>query len=140
LDRILHITSLLGGSAYTTNRAAIDNILHNADDPQQWDFPSAAALLEELDKQYEVVNIKQEAQRALDSCYMRKKPFPNFLAEFKTLYTQSHKTNKQKVNKFKKRVSDEISVRFVAVFDKPSESDFDGWVKIASNIWEGQCS
>jgi len=40
------------------------------------------------------------------------------------------------VDKFKKRIFDEISQQFVNIIDTPDESDFDRWVNIASRIWE----
>lgn len=116
--RVLQIVGLLTGDAFTLNRSFVNQVhAHPRDTPEDrafWDYKSEEAVWEVLDKQYEVVNLKQNAQIKLDGLFMEwedtrgKKhltPYPNFVADFSNQANLAELTDSQKVEAFKKKVS-----------------------------------
>ncbi|KAI0991307.1 hypothetical protein K3495_g16880, partial [Podosphaera aphanis] len=71
-----------------------------------------------------------------DKLYQRKTPFPNFLATFQSLATRCGKTEEQKVEALKKKVSDEIAQQFRSLDNPPASDDFAGWVAKGSRFYE----
>lgn len=137
LAQILHISSLLAGDAHTTNKGAVQNCFESPYDARNWEYKTGDAFLAALDKQYEVVNIKQVAQREFDKLEMGKNQgFPNFLAQFKTMSAQAGKTNEQRVDALKKKVTDEIASRYISLPNRPGDDDFDAWAEATTKIWE----
>jgi len=137
LRKLLHMSGLLKGDAHTTNKSAVQSVLDHPFDHTEWEYETGDALFEELDRQYEVVNIKLVAQRDFDKLEMSKNQnFPNFLSLFKQLAAQADKTNEQKVEALKKKVTNEIAVLYMSLPNRPGDGDFNAWASATTKIWE----
>ncbi|KAI0996785.1 hypothetical protein K3495_g11401 [Podosphaera aphanis] len=97
---------------------------------------TADQLFAALDSQYESVNLKLDASIKFDKLFQRKTPYPNFLATFQGLATRCGKTEEQKVEALKKKVSDEIAQQFRSLDEPPASDDFAGWVAKGSRFYE----
>lgn len=146
LNRILHISSLLGSTAYSTNKVYFDNVLNNPYQPGAWkmgsgkEIKTSAALLEHLDKHFITVNLKLEANRKFDLLVMEndrvKMTFPDFLAELRNHGAESSKTQEQMVDALKKKVSSKTKDRISHIIDRPADNDFEKWVEKCQTFWE----
>ncbi|KAI1003327.1 hypothetical protein K3495_g4881 [Podosphaera aphanis] len=110
-------------------------ILHICDNTK-WHWKSASDLIASLDKQYETVTLKLDASIKFDELFQRKTPFPNFIATFTTLAHQCGKTNEQKMEALKKKVSVETSTNFSGLDNPPAFDDFDSWVQKGQRFHE----
>lgn len=147
--RVLQIVGLLTGDAFTLNRSFVNQVhAHPRDTPEDrafWDYKSEEAVWEVLDKQYEVVNLKQNAQIKLDGLFMEwedtrgKKhltPYPNFVADFSNQANLAELTDSQKVEAFKKKVSAPIQDAFAITIDRPGAQDIAKWIALGQKFWD----
>ena len=62
-----------------------------------------------LSRQFETLDLAQQASQKFDNLFMLNKPFQNFAAEFRALAQRCNKTEAQKVEALKKKVSKELA-------------------------------
>ncbi|KAI0992449.1 hypothetical protein K3495_g15736, partial [Podosphaera aphanis] len=134
--KLLHIFGLLSGAAHENNRIYFDEAVKNPNDPKSWTWKTATQLFTSLDAQYETINLKLDASIKFDVLYQKKTPFPNFIALFQNLSQRCGKTEEQKVEALKKKVSVEIAQKLATLDSPPSVDDFDGWVKKCARFYE----
>ncbi|KAI1004432.1 hypothetical protein K3495_g3779 [Podosphaera aphanis] len=97
------------GAAHENNRIYFDEAVKNPNDPKSWTWKTATQLFTSLDAQYETINLKLDASIKFVVLYQKKTPFPNFIALFQNLSQRRGKTEEQKVEAPKKKVSVEIA-------------------------------
>src|SRR5580692_10341402 len=136
--RILHICGLLSGQAYQNNRDLLDTVTQHPDDPASWEWTTAEAALTALDKQYETLDLSLSASIAFDKCYQKNRPFQNFLAEFTGLAKKCKKTEEQKVEALKKKVSESIAKALSTLDAPPPRNDFTAWAAKCQTFYDNQ--
>jgi hypothetical protein len=77
----------------------------NSDNVQCWACSTVEALFSVLDVQYEIIDLKLDAGISFDQLFQQKTSFPNFITKFDIFAFQYKKTDKQKVDALKKKVS-----------------------------------
>jgi hypothetical protein len=110
-DRIEHLANLLGGDAFSNNQWAFDAICEAGNDPEKWPtgWHSLEAVWIILDSQYITQDLARRALLKYDNCAQRKRPFGDFIAEFKSLASKCEKTGSQMVSDLRLKVSSEIN-------------------------------
>jgi hypothetical protein len=136
--RILHICGLLSSQAYQNNRDLLDTVTQHPDDPTSWEWTTAEAALTALDRQYETLDLSLSASIAFDKCYQKNRPFQNFLAEFTGLAKKCKKTEDQKVEALKKKVSEPIAKALSTLDNPPPRNDFVAWAAKCQTFYDNQ--
>jgi hypothetical protein len=136
--RILHICGLLSGQAYQNNRDLLDTITKHPSDPTAWEWPTSEAALNALDKQYETLDLSLSASISFDKCFQKSRPFQNFLAEFTNLAKKCKKTEEQKVEALKKKVSESIAKALSTLDNPPARNDFTTWAAKCQIFYDNQ--
>ncbi|MDB5911257.1 MAG: hypothetical protein JWP34_5374 [Massilia sp.] len=134
--QITHIQGLLAGTAYDLNRDSFNTIIDNPADPELWTWRTAPQVFAHLNVLYETLDLSREASMKFDEFRMGGLPFQNFIAEFNTLSAQCGKTNEQKVDALRIKVSQELSTAVQFRDKKPLKTDFTGWCTLYQKIWE----
>jgi hypothetical protein len=141
-DKIQHLASLLTGEAYRLNRKRFDTITLNKTSPEEWHWATVEDVFEDLNAQYETLDLSQRAAQAFDNLYMTNKPYQNFIAEFNALADECGKSTAQKVEALQVKVSQELSDEMAHQIDQPSSSDFqkrsDMYQRIYNNMQNRQ--
>ena len=127
--KILHAVGLVRGEAYNNNSAIFDYMTSHPDDVACWTCTTSAALFTCLDRQYETLDLKLDAGIDFDQLFQRKIPFPNFIAKFETLAYQCGKTDEQRVDALKKKISQELAEKLATLENPPAANDYRSWVK-----------
>jgi hypothetical protein len=135
-SQILHILTNMAGKAFEANRLDIENCITHPLITDTWKWKTCDELFEALDSQYQIINMKLEASMKFDKLFQKNTPYPNFLSEFISLAAQCGKTEIQKVEQLKKKVSTEIGKMLTGLVNRPKEDDFTGWSSIAGQFWE----
>lgn len=134
--RIQFVASLLTGPAYEVNQLRFDTITTHEHDPERWHWKTTGVVFQDLNSQFEILDLSQQARQALDNLYMANKPFPNFLVEFETLAARCGVTEEQKVEKLRVKVSRELSDEITHRVDRPDKADFTAWTALYQKIWQ----
>jgi len=134
--RIQHIASLLKDDAYDILREQFETITDNSTDPSKWHWQTHQEVFSTLNDQYATLNLSRQAAIDFDNLWMTNKPFQNFIAEFNKLATKAGKTNSQKVESLKVKVSQELSDVSTNRSDKPGSDDFEAWCKLFQSIYQ----
>jgi hypothetical protein len=127
--KILHTVRLLTSDAYNNNHTAFEFMTINPDDVQCWACSTVKALFSILNVQYKTMDLKLNTGISFDQLFQQKTPFSNFIAKFNTLAFQCKKTNKQKVNILKKKVSQELAEKLATLENPPDDNNYANWVK-----------
>jgi hypothetical protein len=101
----------------------------NSDNVQCWACSTVKALFSVLDVQYETMDLKLDAGISFDQLFQQKTPFPNFIAKFDILAFQCKKTDEQKVDTLKKKVSQELAEKLATLENPSDDNDYTNWVK-----------
>jgi hypothetical protein len=94
----------------------------NLDNVQYWACSTVKTLFSVLDVQYKTMDLKLNTSISFDQLFQQKTSFLNFIAKFNTLVFQYKKTNEQKVNILKKKVSQELTEK-LATLENPSDNN-----------------
>lgn len=127
--KILHAVGLIRGEAYDNNRAIFSFMTSHPDNVASWTCSTSVALFNTLDRQYETLDLKLDAGIDFDQLFQRKTPFPNFIAKFETLAYQCGKTEEQKVEALKKKISQELAEKLATLDNPPAANDYRSWVR-----------
>src|SRR5438034_3790707 len=92
-----------------------------------WLYQTSTEFLAALDKQYTTLDLAHAAGIMFDKLHQANRPFQNFLAEFNTLAKKCRKTDEQKVEALKKKVSEEIASKIAGDSNPPPRDDFASW-------------
>ena len=133
--RIQHISGLLKDDAYDSNREHFDTITENPDDPEDWHWKTATQVFQALNAQYETLDLSQQASQAFDNLWMTNKPFQNFLADFNRLAAICGKTEEQKVEALRIKVSQELSDEIAHRGDRPGKANFAKWAEMCQQMY-----
>lgn len=136
--KIGYVSQMLGGTALRLHRKKFDNIVEHENDPAAWHWQSVPEVLRDLNKLYETLDLSQAASRDLDRLQMKNKPFQNFLAEFVTLAEQCHKTEEQKVDLLRRKVSYELSEALKVQAKTPPTAKFDEWCELCQSLYNNR--
>jgi hypothetical protein len=98
----------------------------------------AEAVLAALDRQYETLDLSLSASISFDKCFQKNRPFQNFFAEFVGLAKKCKKTEKQKVEVLKKKVSESIAKALSTLDNPPSHNDFTAWAAKCQTFYDNQ--
>jgi hypothetical protein len=134
--RIQHIAGLLKDDAYDLFRIHFETITDDPLDPSKWHWQAHVDVFKTLNDQYATLDLSRQAGIDFDNLWMTNKPFQNFIAEFNKLATKSGRTDVQKVETLKIKVSQELSDVAMNRSDKPGPADFEGWCKLFQNIYQ----
>jgi hypothetical protein len=138
IKKILHVAGLLTGDAQDVNRNDFDTIIDNPHDPTMWKWRSIDAVFASLDIQYRTLDLSREASRDFDNLFMKGKPFQNFIAQFSTLAQKSGKTERQKVEALKLKVSDELQKATAIQINTPGAEAFEEWCSFYQKLYNNQ--
>jgi hypothetical protein len=94
----------------------------NLDDIQCWACSTVKILFSVLDVQYKIIDLKLNTGISFNQLFQQKTLFLNFIAKFNTLAFQCKKTDKQKVNILKKKVSQKLAEK-LATLENPSDDN-----------------
>ena len=135
--RILYIGSQLDGDAYDLVREALDHITMKKDDCTTWEWGNSETFIEFLDSQYETLDLSRSAAQEFDTYYMANKPFQNFITEFHKLAARAGKTDAQKVDALRLKVSKEMAAAFTNRSDKPTgKDDWSAWRTFGQKVYD----
>jgi hypothetical protein len=134
--RIQHIATLLKDDAYDIHQENFETVTENPTDPSRWHWQTHKSVFKTLNDQYATLDLSRQAGIDFDNLWMMNKPFQNFIAEFNRLATKSGKTNSQKVEALKVKVSQELADVSTNRSDKPRPDDFEGWSKLFQTIYQ----
>jgi hypothetical protein len=134
--KILHTVGLLTGDAYNNNRAIFEYMTAHPNDVSSWACKSSDELFAALNQQYETLDLKLDASIDFDQLFQRKTAFPNFIAKFETLAYQCGKTDEQKVDALKKKISQELAEKLTTLENPPAANDYLSWVKRCRTFYE----
>jgi hypothetical protein len=134
--RIQHIASLLKDDAYDNHREHFETITLNEGDPSQWYWQTSRDVFAELNNQYETLDLSRQANIDFDCLWMKNTPYQNFIAEFDRLADKSGKTNHQKVDSLKAKVSQELSDVALSYQNKPGPAEYIAWRKLYQTIYQ----
>lgn len=136
--KILCVLRCLGGNVYTLNQELLDQVTSHPDDPTKWKYATSAELLTQLNKQYDTLDLSQKAAIDFDKLEQGSRPFENFLAAFVDLATKCKKTEEQKVDALKRKVSFEIASLLRGIPWPPKRDDFHGWAEQCQRFHDSQ--
>ena len=136
--RILHIAGLLAGDAYELHRPYFDTITANPTDMATWHWKTAAEVFKTLSTQFETMDLAQQASQKFDNLFMLNKPFQNFVAELRALAQRCNKTEAQKVEALKKKVSRELADKLAYQPLPPPKEDFDAWCNLCQQLYNNE--
>lgn len=134
--RIQHIATLLKDDAYDIHQENFETITENPTDPSRWHWQTHKSVFKTLNDQYATLDLSRQAGIDFDNLWMMNKPFQNFIAEFNKLAMKSGKTDSQKVEALKIKVSQELADVSTNRSDKPGPNDFEGWSKLYQSIYQ----
>jgi len=133
--KIQHISGLLKDDAYDRTREYFDTVTEYPDDPEYWHWKTATEVFWALNDQYETMDLSQQASQDFDDLWMTNKPFQNFLAEFERLAHKCGKTQEQKVEALRVKVSQEVSDELAHQINVPVKSNFKGWADLCQKAY-----
>jgi hypothetical protein len=96
----------------------------NSDNVQCWTYSTVEALFSIPDVQYETINLKLNTNISFDQLFQYKTSFLNFIAKFNTLVFQYKKTNEQKINTLKKKISQELTKKLVTLENSSDDNNY----------------
>lgn len=146
--RIQYTATRLSGKAYNLFQPRFDQVTDNKDDPSKWPWRDAQdehavvkttaleCLFEELNALYATMDLSKTASLNFDKLWMKGKTYPQFLAEFQTLASQCNKTDAQKVDELKRRISAELAAALQTQADVPAADAFDQWAHLLQKLWD----
>jgi hypothetical protein len=108
----------------------------NEEDPSQWYWQTSQDVFAELNNQYETLDLSRQANIDFDCLWMKNTPYQNFIAEFDRLADKSGKTNHQKVDSLKTKVSQELSDIALSYQNKPGPAEYTAWRKLYQTIYQ----
>lgn len=136
--KILNILRCLGGDVYNLNQDLLDQVHAHPNDPSKWKYSTAKGLIEQLNKQYETMDLAHEATLKFDKLEQGNRPFQNFLAAFLALSTRCKKTEEQKVEALKRKVSPHIAEMIRTLAAPPKRDDFHAWANQCQTFYNNQ--
>ena len=136
--RILHICGLLAGNANRNNADMMKAVTDDPTEPQKWIHETAELFFHALDSQYETLNLVHDASIQFDKLKQANKPFQNFIAEFNNLARKAKKTNKEKVEALRRKVSREIAAKVAGWAMLPGDEDFPAWTNLCQTFYNNQ--
>ena len=110
----------MAGEAQNLFEPRFNVLLRNHGDPTKWPWqPTYDAagiivstpvnsLFTELNALYATIDLSKTTSLDFDKLYMKNKTYPQFLAEFQNLSNLCNKTDAQKVDELKRRISTEL--------------------------------
>jgi hypothetical protein len=75
------------------------------------------------------MDLKLDTDISFNQLFQQKPPFSNFITKFNILVFQCKKTNKQKVNTLKKKVSQELAEKLATLENLSDDNNYANWVK-----------
>ncbi|KAI1007442.1 hypothetical protein K3495_g781 [Podosphaera aphanis] len=133
--KILTILRCLGGEVYVMNTELLSKISDHPNNPEDWGVQTSRELLQRLNKQYETVDLTHDAALKFDDLFQGASPFQDFLAVFTSLAIKSKKSEAQKVDALKTKVSTEIALALKNVTSPPSRDDFTAWSDLCQILY-----
>ena len=143
-DCIQYAAGRLAGKAYNLFQNRFDKVTLNKNRPELWPWQQKGeespmtALFRDLGALYATMDLTKTASLAFDKLWMRGKSFPQFIAEFQTLAEQCNKTDAQKVDELKRRVSNELAAALQNQATVPGPNAFAEWVTLFQALWDRQ--
>ena len=138
MRRIQYIAARLKGEAAYLYRERFETVTRNPTDNSSWHWKTSDAVFQTLDEQYATVDLSRQAAIDFDNLWMRNQSFQNFKADFDRLAQLCKKTNTQKVEALKMRVSQELSDRVFNIIETPGPDDFEAWCRLFNNIYHNE--
>lgn len=137
-DKLQYTAGRLTGEAYRLLQARFDVLTANKDNRKLWPWESTNGLVATLDGIYATMDLSKIAALDYDDLWMKGQPYPQFIAKFVSLATQCHKTDAQKVEDLKKKVSRELAEQLRAQVDVPGTEEFSKWCGLFQKLWDRQ--
>jgi hypothetical protein len=103
-----------------------------------WHWKTADDVFKTLSTQFETMDLAQQASQKFDNLFMLNKPFQNFVAELRSLAQRCNKTEAQKVEALKKKVSRELADKLAYQLLPPPKDDFDAWCNLYQQLYNNE--
>ncbi|KAM7208987.1 hypothetical protein V8F06_014908, partial [Rhypophila decipiens] len=97
-DKIIHICSRLGGTAFEHVKEGLKTIIEHPNDDTKWTWNTVKHLRKILDSRYILIDPSQTARNKLDKCWQRGREYQNWKSEVDDLMTRAKITDEQKVD------------------------------------------
>lgn len=145
-QKILYVTSKLGGTIWSDHRDDFVKMTNNQEDPTKWTWKTLKEVWDEFDKAFITVNIKMMASMKFRDLHydnpqsygLEKKDFSTFLSSFITQATRAGKTDEQKVEALKQKVSSYLRSRFAGLLEPPKSDAWDKWLTLTRKFEENR--
>ncbi|KAK4232660.1 hypothetical protein C8A03DRAFT_39768, partial [Achaetomium macrosporum] len=136
--KLQYAAGRLTGEAYRLFQPRFDKLTEKKDEQQEWPWKTVGDLFKELNGLYATMDLGKTAALDLDDLWMKGQPYPQFLAKFISLATQCGKTDAQKVDDLKRKVSRELLEQFRGHIDVPGPEEFTKWCEFFQKLWDRQ--
>jgi hypothetical protein len=123
----LYICGLLSSQAYQNNCDLLNTVIQYPNNLTSWEWTTAEAALTVLNRQYETLDLSFFVSIAFDKCQQKNCLFQNFLAKFIGLARKYKKTEEQRVEVLKKKVSKLIAKALSTLDTSPLCNNFTAW-------------
>ncbi|KAI1005739.1 hypothetical protein K3495_g2474 [Podosphaera aphanis] len=91
-----------------------------------------------MNRQFETLDLSQDTAIKFDNLQQGNRSFQNFLATFVALAAKCKKTEEQKVNALKKKVSSDIATAIKTLAQPPRRDNFDAWADQCQIFYNNQ--
>lgn len=136
LKKVLHIASLLTGSAWQSVQKGVTTILDNPTDQGRWTWASGVDLLAALDRTYRNFDAAAEADKRLTLLNQKDEysVFTDFITEFVTLCDRAEIDDATRVRYLRDKINARIRKATVMQNPQPDRADWPGWLKLVSSL------
>lgn len=136
LKKVLHIGSLLTGSAWQGVQKGVTAILDNPTDQSKWAWTSGLALLSALDNTYRNFDAAAEAEKRLTLLSQKDEfsVFTDFITEFVPLCDRAEIDDATRVRYLRAKINTRIRKATVMQNPQPARDDWPGWLQLVSSL------
>jgi hypothetical protein len=136
LKKVLHIASLLTGSAWQSVQKGVTTILDNPTDQGKWTWAAGTDLLAALDRTYRNFDVAAEADKRLTLLSQKDEysVFTDFITEFVTLCDRAEIDDATRVRYLREKINARIRKATVMQNPQPDRADWPGWLKLVSSL------
>ncbi|KAI1003909.1 hypothetical protein K3495_g4303 [Podosphaera aphanis] len=127
-----------GGDVYALNQEILDEVSHNPKNPEKWSIKSSDELFERMNRQFETLDLSQDAAIKFDNLQQGNRFFQNFLETFVALAAKCRKTEEQKVDALKEKVSSDKVAAIKTLAQPPPRDNFDAWADQCQIFYNNQ--
>jgi hypothetical protein len=136
MKKVLHVLSLLAGSAYLAVETYLHAILANPNDPDQWQWETVEDLFTDLDSRYHTLDVAADAENRLITLKQSGDfvKFHDFITEFTILADRCGRDQASRVREIRDKMSAKLRAAVAVQASLPGAADFAGWTKLLRSL------